>query len=79
MIGKAGSFVTVDHVFDRAIRPFLSLMTEDNINTLLNEMNGNDQVYWKNRNKDYMVTTVKKEYEQKFQKQLNIQAYSNLV
>ena len=79
MIGKAGSFVAVDHVFDRAIRPFLSLMTEDNINTLLNEMNGNDQVYWKNRNKDYMVTTVKKEYEQKFQKQLNIQAYSNLV
>lgn len=78
MLGKAASFATADTIFDRAIKPFLQVMTVNHFNSLLSEMNQNDQVY-NNRNKNYMVNQVKAAYNQINGGQLNIQSLTNLV
>ena len=78
MIGKSGTYATIDNVFDRGIKPFLQEMDTTHFNLLLQEMDQNDQVY-NNRYKSYMVKQVGAAYSQKFRMQLNLQPYTHLV
>ena len=78
MIGNTNGFKNIDSLFEKAIEPFLQVMTATHFNLLLQEMDRNSQVY-NNYKKKYMVNQVEDAYNQKFATQLNLQPYTNLV